>query len=186
MLSYLFKAVASGDTNLAYKYAGISSAIWFVGQIFRHNAYYSNPIISWRIRSGLILLMYAKVSRLSAFNSKSSELGKIINLLSSDFNSIETKLPYLMAGLVFPFAVIGGTIIICLRTGWGGIFTFIVPLVIFPIAILISRKIKDSIQRINVSKDGRIKLCSEIIEGIKFIKLYGWEMAFKKKIQVLR
>ncbi len=40
--------------------------------------------------------------------------------------------------------------------------------------------------RINVSKDGRIKLCSEIIEGIKFIKLYGWEMAFKKKIQLLR
>jgi hypothetical protein len=32
--------------------------------------------------------MYAKVSRLTAFTAKSGELGKIINLLSSDFNSI--------------------------------------------------------------------------------------------------
>jgi ATP-binding cassette subfamily C (CFTR/MRP) protein 4 len=130
--------------------------------------------------------MYAKVSRLTSFTAKSAELGKIINLLSSDFNSIETKLPFIMAGLIFPFALIGGTIIICLRVGWGGIFTFIVPLVVFPIVIFISKKIKDFILKINVSKDGRIKLCSEIIEGIKFIKLYGWEMAFKKKIQLLR
>jgi ABC-type multidrug transport system fused ATPase/permease subunit len=92
----------------------------------------------------------------------------------------------MLAGLMFPFGVIGGTVIICLRVGWGGIFTFIVPLVVFPITYFISTKIKDFILRINVNKDSRIKLCSEIIEGIKFIKLYGWETAFKKKIQILR
>jgi ATP-binding cassette, subfamily C (CFTR/MRP), member 4 len=88
LLSYLFRAVADGDTRLAYAYAGASSAIWFVGQVFRHNAYYSIPIISCRIRAGLILLMYSIVSRLTTFTAKSAELGKIINLLSSDFNSI--------------------------------------------------------------------------------------------------
>jgi hypothetical protein len=31
-----------------------------------------------------------------------------------------------------------------------------------------------------------MKVCGEIIEGIKFIKLYGWEIAFKKIIQSLR
>ena len=186
LLGYLFTAVASGQTGNAYALAGASSGVWFLGQIFRHNAYYSIPIISCRIRAGLILLMYTKVSRLTAFTAKSAELGKIINLLSSDFNSIETKLPFILAGLMFPLGVIGGTIIICLRVGWGGIFTFIVPLMVFPLSIFISRRIKDYILRINVSKDGRIKLCSEIIEGIKFIKLYGWEMAFKRKIQLLR
>jgi ABC-type multidrug transport system fused ATPase/permease subunit len=87
---------------------------------------------------------------------------------------------------MFPLGMIGGTVIICNRVGWGGIFTLVVPLVVFPISLFISRRIKDYILRINVSKDGRIKLCSEIIEGIKFIKLYGWEMAFKRKIQALR
>lgn len=88
LLGYLFRAVADGQAGKAYAYAGASSIVWFIGQVFRHNAYYSIPIISCRIRAGLILLMYAKVSRLTSFSAKSAELGKIINLLSSDFNSI--------------------------------------------------------------------------------------------------
>jgi ATP-binding cassette subfamily C (CFTR/MRP) protein 4 len=71
LLGFLFKAVASGQTGNAYALAGASSGVWFLGQIFRHNAYYSIPIISCRIRAGLILLMYAKVSRLTAFTAKS-------------------------------------------------------------------------------------------------------------------
>ena len=31
-----------------------------------------------------------------------------------------------------------------------------------------------------------MKICTEIIEGVKFIKLYGWEIAFKNIIQGLR
>ena len=38
----------------------------------------------------------------------------------------------------------------------------------------------------NETKDKRIKLYSEIVDGIKFIKIYGWEIAFKKIIQELR
>lgn len=42
------------------------------------------------------------------------------------------------------------------------------------------------VQDINVFKDNRVKTCNQIIEGIKFIKLYGWEIAFKHIIQALR
>ena len=35
-------------------------------------------------------------------------------------------------------------------------------------------------------RDKRIQTTSEVIEGIKFIKLYGWEIAFRKIIQKLR
>ena len=41
-------------------------------------------------------------------------------------------------------------------------------------------------QRVNINKDLRIKTCTQIIEGIKFIKLYGWQIAFKNIIQKLR
>ena len=92
----------------------------------------------------------------------------------------------MLAGLVLPFGLVGGTVLIWIMVGWPAIFTFIVPLIIFPIVLAISRKIKQYIVLIAISKDKRIKLCSELIEGIRFIKLYGWEMAFKKKIQNLR
>jgi hypothetical protein len=91
---------------------------------------------------------------------KSEQVGKIINLLSNDFNSIEQKLTFVIAGFMLPFGLIGGTIIICLRVGWSGVFTFIVPLVILPITMIVSRKLKDFIVQINVNKDQRMKLCS--------------------------
>ncbi|KAG8558235.1 hypothetical protein GDO81_016924, partial [Engystomops pustulosus] len=35
-------------------------------------------------------------------------------------------------------------------------------------------------------KDGRIKLISEILQGIKVLKLYAWETAFMKKVESFR
>ena len=42
------------------------------------------------------------------------------------------------------------------------------------------------LKSVNIYKDKRVKVCTEIIEGIRFIKLYGWEIAFQKIIQELR
>lgn len=54
----------------------------------RHNASYEVPILAGRIRSELVLMIYAKLSKISQYTAKSQELGKIINLLSNDFNAI--------------------------------------------------------------------------------------------------
>ena len=35
-------------------------------------------------------------------------------------------------------------------------------------------------------KDARIKLMSEILSGIKVLKLYAWEESFQEKILVIR
>lgn len=35
-------------------------------------------------------------------------------------------------------------------------------------------------------KDQRIKLMNEVLNGIKVLKLYAWEMSFKDKINVIR
>ena len=35
-------------------------------------------------------------------------------------------------------------------------------------------------------KDQRIKLMNEILNGIKVLKLYGWETSFKERIDVIR
>ena len=39
---------------------------------------------------------------------------------------------------------------------------------------------------INIYKDKRVELTTQLIEGIKFVKLYGWELAFKKIIVDIR
>ena len=36
------------------------------------------------------------------------------------------------------------------------------------------------------NKDERVKLVNEVLSGIKILKLYAWEEAFKKKIDDIR
>lgn len=36
------------------------------------------------------------------------------------------------------------------------------------------------------SKDNRIKLMNEVLNGIKVLKLYAWELAFKDKVSAIR
>lgn len=36
------------------------------------------------------------------------------------------------------------------------------------------------------NKDERVKLINELLSGIKVLKLYAWELAFKKKIDEIR
>lgn len=36
------------------------------------------------------------------------------------------------------------------------------------------------------TKDGRIKLMNEVLNGIKVLKLYAWELSFKEKVNLIR
>ena len=55
-----------------------------------------------------------------------------------------------------------------------------------PVQTCIGRANAAILKKSNLTKDARVKTCTEIIEGIKYIKIYGWEMAFKHIIQQLR
>jgi len=93
-----------------------------------------------RIKAALIILLYGKISKLTAYIIKSSELGKITNLLSSDLGVIEFKFAAFLNGLNFPITLIGVTIILVLRLGWPGVIGVLIVLLVVPIAFVISKK----------------------------------------------
>ena len=88
--------------------------------------------------------------------------------------------------MVAPFGLIGILAILYIRFGWPGILILAVIIIIMPIQACVGKANGIILQRVNINKDLRVKTCTEIIEGIKFIKLYGWEIAFKHIIQQLR
>ena len=88
--------------------------------------------------------------------------------------------------MVAPFGLAGVLAILINRFGWPGILILVFILILMPIQACIGKINGVFIQKVNLNKDLRVKTCTEIIEGIKFIKLYGWEIAFKHIIQRLR
>lgn len=73
-----------------------------------------------------------------------------------------------------PFNLVGVTAILLWRFGWPGLILLAVVVAFVPLQSLVGKMNGGIVQQINVYKDKRIKLCTEIIEGIKFIKFYGW------------
>ncbi len=100
------------------------------------------------------------MSKISQYTAKTQELGKIINLLSNDFNTIEIKSPVFFASLSSPFVVLGIIGILIYRFGWPGILPIAVIVVILPIQILVGKLNGNMTQKINVYKDKRVKTCS--------------------------
>ncbi|KAL4473210.1 hypothetical protein ABPG72_015591 [Tetrahymena utriculariae] len=55
-----------------------------------------------------------------------------------------------------------------------------------PIQMLISRYVSPYYEQKSKIIDERVKLTNEIIEGIRLIKMYAWEKAFQKSIQIIK
>ena len=77
--------------------------------------------------------IYKKLSKLTMYTVRSQEVGKIINLLSNDFNTIETKAPIFFASVTSPLALPAAIAILIVRFGWPGIIIGLVILVMVPL-----------------------------------------------------
>lgn len=174
------------DKGKAYLLAIATGFSWIIFFIAELNMFYHSEVIQPKIKQTLIFLIFKKISSLSQYMLNHQEVGKIINTISSDFNVIENQAYSLITILRTVFNIIGVSVILFLRLKWIGVLSvFILAFIIF-IQLIIGRLNSENLKKINIEKDKRIKLYSEIIDGIKFIKINGFETTFMKMIQSLR
>ena len=92
---------------------------------------------------------------------------------------LPAKIVRIFSGAFAPLQLIAGMGLIFTRLKWLGVITVLTTLMIIPISMAIV-KITVNIRRlVNTQKDERINRTAELIAGIKYIKMYGWEMFFK-------
>jgi hypothetical protein len=139
-LQFLFQSVVNNNKQLSYILAFCAGFFWLLSQISKQNVFYHTIIIGTRLRSGLTTTLFAKLSSFSQFTYQNSELSKVVNMLSSDFNIIEMLISSPFIAVLFPFALTAIAIILILRFGWPGIIGVILPIVMFPLQKFISKK----------------------------------------------
>ena len=183
MVLFLFEAVEAEDYRTAYIYGAALSLTWFVLQVLQGNAVVKAYMLGSRVKGGLIMLLFAKVSSLTGFVIRSSKLGRITNLLSNDLGVIEWRLLSALNAFTYPIIAGGATIILTVRLGWPGLVGIGLSLLIIPLTNCISSINADIIKELNRHKDQRVRKTRELIEGIKYIKMYGWEAIFQAQIR---
>lgn len=70
-----------------------------------------------------------------------------------------------------------------IRIGWSGFIGTVMTILLIPIASKVSKLNGEILKEANVFKDKRVQVTTETIEGIRYVKLYGWEIPFRKTIQ---
>jgi len=139
IILYLFNAVYDENYTIAYIYCAIEIILWYFSNLLVHEAFIEAYILASRIKAALAMLLYAKISEMTNYGIKNSELGKITNLLASDFGVIEQRLGLFLSGLTFPVVMIGCTILLILRLGWPGVLGIVMVALVIPISIAISK-----------------------------------------------
>lgn len=114
------------------------------------------------------------------YSIKSQEMGKIINLISSDFSKLEILFTFIFKVFMAPFSFIAVIVVFSVTFGWTVVIFFGLMLLTTIFQYLLTRKMGDLIKSINLLRDERIKNLNMIIAGIKALKMYSWETYFER------
>lgn len=151
-----------------------------IGQYF-----FKVSIVGLKINSALSSMVYKKALSLSNEARKQSTVGEIMNLMSTDvsrfsdlmyINMIWSAPLQIALAMYFLWGVLGPSVL-------AGLAVIIVLMPFNGIVAALQDKLQTKLMKY---KDERIKLSSEVLNGIKVLKMYGWELSFQEHILKIR
>ncbi|KAJ8941323.1 hypothetical protein NQ314_010435, partial [Rhamnusium bicolor] len=144
-------------------------------------------LVGLRMRGALITTIYRKTLTVSStvLNSRFS-VGEIVNFMSTDTDRIVNSCPSFHALWSIPFQLSVTLYLLYSLVGISFIAGVIFSIILIPINKLIANKIGQLSTKLMEQKDSRVKLVTEVLRGIKAIKLYVWEQHFIRLITKIR
>ena len=150
----------TGFKTKAYLLSLGTSISWVLFCFVELNMFYHSQMIQPKIKQTLIFLIFKKVGFLTQFVLNQQQVGKIINILSSDFNLIEKEAYALLTIFRTVFNIIGTSFLLYLKLGWIGMLSVLLLIIIIAAQLLIGYLNSMNLEKINHEKDKRIKLYS--------------------------
>ncbi|XP_067674526.1 multidrug resistance-associated protein 1-like [Haliotis asinina] len=169
-----------------YVYACSFFLVAVTQSCFYHQHFHISMTLGMRIKSAVISAVYKKALTISSDARKESTVGEIVNLMSVDCQRLQDVTGYLYVIWSSPLLIA-----IALYMLWGLLGPSVmaglgVMILLFPINGIMAGKLrKYQLQQMKL-KDARIKLMSEVLNGIKVLKLYAWELSFQEKVLAIR
>ncbi|XP_050979759.1 ATP-binding cassette sub-family C member 3 isoform X2 [Labeo rohita] len=143
-------------------------------------------VTGMRLRTGIIGAIYRKSLVITNEAKRSSTVGEVVNLMSVDaqrFMDLTTFLNMLWSA---PLQIILALFFLWQNLGPSVLAGVAVMVLLIPFNAFIAMKTRTYQVEQMKHKDDRIKLMNEILNGIKVLKLYAWEVSFKEKILQIR
>ncbi|XP_063876014.1 ATP-binding cassette sub-family C member 3-like isoform X2 [Scylla paramamosain] len=179
-------AVTSEPTWHGYLYAvGLLLANTLIS-LLREGFFQRAFKVCARLRASLMMAVYRKALTISPSARKESTAGEIVNHMSVDAFKVSDLSIMSSMGLVLPFFTIVAVWQLWNILGPSVLAGLAVMVLLMPLNAAVAKRLKELQTKQMKLKDKRIKISSEIISGIKVLKLNAWEEPFKEQVQKVR
>ncbi|XP_014802622.1 PREDICTED: multidrug resistance-associated protein 1-like, partial [Calidris pugnax] len=192
MSPLIMKAMITVSENHPSSYGsgyGYAIALFFVvlsqtllQQLYQRN----NMLTAVKIKTAVVGLIYKKALTLANSSRRNYTTGEIVNLMSADAQQLMELTSNINLLWSAPFQIIMAVVCLWKELGPSVLAGVAVLLLVIPINALIAAKVKKLKKSQMRHSDQRVKLLSEMLHGIKILKLYAWEPACQRKVMNIR
>ncbi|KAJ3108418.1 hypothetical protein HK100_003431, partial [Physocladia obscura] len=149
---------------------------------FQQNVQIKSISIKTMVTCGI----YRKVTKLSPQARASFGAGQITNMVASDTMRIQMFLPQAILVFVVPWILVGCIVFLLISIGWAALIGLCLLVLAIPLQTFLFSKMKVIRARQAPITDQRVKKTSEILNGVRVIKLFAWEESFLKVVDDIR
>ncbi|GFR98147.1 multidrug resistance-associated protein 1 [Elysia marginata] len=175
-----------GQEWKGFVYASAFFVVSELGSIMFNQNFHIGLSLGMRIKAALIAAVYKKSLTVSNESKKETTVGEIVNLMSVDCQRMQDVTGYLWMLWSAPLQISLALYLLWGTLGPSTLAGLAVMLLLMPLNGLIAAKQrKYQIQQMKF-KDQRIKLMTEVLNGMKVLKLYAWEPSFQEKVEEIR
>jgi ATP-binding cassette subfamily C (CFTR/MRP) protein 1 len=182
----LIETGEAGDAWLGYLIAAamLTASIFQTGFDVHYN--YQMNVLGLRVRGGMMGKVFKKATRLSEPAFQRVGVGKIVNLVQIDCMKFSWALWCVHALWAMPIMLIVAISLLCDMLGAAGFVGLIIMVLMMPVNMRIMQGQFKYQKRITERRDERVELLTELLQGMKLIKLLGWEQQMADKLDEKR
>nr|XP_027211385.1 canalicular multispecific organic anion transporter 2-like [Penaeus vannamei] len=154
--------------------------------VIKNRYFYEVFAMSVRVRSAIMTAVYRKALSLSSAARRDSTVGEIVNLMAVDAQCVGDTFIHLWAIVASPAVILVSLVFLWQELGPSVLAGLAVLLLLVPVNSYLSNRMKALVFSTLKFRDQRVKMVSEVINGIKVLKLYAWEGSFAAKVEAIR
>ena len=142
--------------------------------------------IGLRCRTALITALYRKSFKLSPAARAQMSTGQIVNMMSVDATMVDMACDWMHYGWSAVAQLIVAVALLINALGPSALVGVGIMLIFVPMQTYVMKGLRFARRSALKYTDQRIRMLSEILQGIRVIKVYAWESSFIKQISDLR
>ncbi|XP_006177042.1 canalicular multispecific organic anion transporter 2 [Camelus ferus] len=188
LLSILIRFISNpmAPTWWGFLVAGLMFVCSVMQTLILHQYFHCIFVMGLRFRTGIIGVIYRKALVITNSVKRESTVGEIVNLMSVDAQRFMDVVPFLNLLWSAPLQIILAMYFLWQNLGPSVLAGIALMILLMPLNGAVAMKMRAFQVEQMKFKDSRIKLMSEILGGIKVLKLYAWEPSFLEQVEGIR